>query len=104
MQYHTLLQPSHEPRESSYLTTIVLLAGIKVYVVLARDVFPSGSAAGAFYRKLKLGVVEHIAGIGFGGCSGAERWVWVGRGMWGGWGGGGWLWVLCSVEVFFMGR
>ena len=83
----------------------MLPAGIKVYAVLARDVFPGGSAAGAFYRKLKLGVVEHIAGVGFGGMQWCEE---VGCGLEGVCGtdgeavaGGGMVGALFCGGVFY---
>jgi hypothetical protein len=92
MQYYTLLQLSHEPRGSSYLTTTVLPASIKTYAVLTRDVFPDDSTANAFYRKLRLGMVEHIARVGFRGVQWCEEAGEVdGGGCWKGWmGGGGW--------------
>lgn len=73
MQYYTLLQLSHEPRGSSYLTTTVLPAGIKTYAVLTRDAFPDDSTTSAFCRKLKLGMAEHIAGVGFRGVQWCEE-------------------------------
>jgi len=73
MQYYTLLQLSHEPRGSSYLTTTVLSAGIKTYAVLTRDAFPDDSTTSAFCRKLKLGMAGHIAGVGFRGVLWCEE-------------------------------
>ena len=71
MQYYSLQQMAAQPRESSYLATTVLPAGIKTFALLTRDVYPDDAAASEFYRVQKLGMAEHLAGgrlAGLGWC------------------------------------
>lgn len=71
MQYYSLQQMAAQPRESSYLATTVLPAGIKTFALLTRDVYPDDAAASEFYRVQKLDMAEHLAGgrlAGLGWC------------------------------------
>lgn len=58
MQYYSLQQMAAQPRESSYLATTVLPAGIKAFALLTRDVYPDDAAASEFYRVQKLGMAD----------------------------------------------